>query len=425
MDIVLIGISHKTAPVELRERLAFSDKVINNSLNKLKLLPGIMESMILSTCNRVELLAVVEEKERGKSSLLDFLSYDRDVLKEEFLSLLYELYGKKAVYHIFKVASSLDSMVIGEPQILGQLKEAYEVATRNGSSGLLLHKLMHRAFFTAKRVRSETKIGNNAVSISYAAVELAKKIFEDLSKRKVLVVGTGEMAELAVKHLISHNIGKIVVTSRSIERAKEFASIFGGNPISFDGLVEQLEEVDIVISSTASPRFIITYNMIKPIMKKRKNRPIFMIDIAVPRDIEPEVNRIANIFLYDIDDLQQIVEDNLKNRESEAKKAEIIIKEEVEKFFKWLENLNVIPTIKSLKEKWEDIRLKELNKTFSKLKDLSEKERASIDAMTKGIINKIFHEPATRLRRAELSANSTLYIEVIRELFGLDDINKD
>jgi glutamyl-tRNA reductase len=419
MELIVIGLNHKTAPIATRERLAFQENGIEEALTQVTTLSSLKENMILSTCNRVEIFAVARETEKAFSDLKDFLSRHRGLPIKEFEKNLYLLTGEEAVRHIFRVASSLDSMVVGEPQILGQIKSAYNMATEAKTSGLILHRLLHRAFHVAKRVRTETKIGNSAVSVSFVAVELAKKIFGTLEKKSVLLIGAGEMCELAARHLISGGIEKVLVTNRTYERAVALAKEFGGEPVSFEEILRGLRTVDIVISATDSPQYLLRHEEVAKVIKDRKQRPIFFIDIADPRDIEPKVGGIENVYLYNIDDLQKVAYDNIQDREKEAQKAEALVQEEVVKFVNWYQSLEVAPTIIALRKKFEEIRTKEMAKTFSLLPHITDKEKQSLEALTSAIINKILHSPLTLLKQTEEEATLDLYVDALRTLFRL------
>jgi len=425
MDLIVIGLNHKTAPIEIRERLAFPEERIENALSQVKSLPSLKENMIVSTCNRVEIYAAVREAEKAIIDLKEFLSHYHGLPLKDFDKSLYLLIGEEAVRHIFRVASSLDSMVVGEPQILGQIKSAYNVAVEAKTSGLILHRLLHRAFHVAKRVRTETKIGNSAVSVSFVAVELAKKIFGSLERRTVLLIGAGEMCELAARHLASGGIEKVLVTNRTYERAMALAQEFRGEPIPFEEMNRGLRMVDIVISATDSPQFLLHHEQVAKVMKDRKQKPIFFIDIADPRDIEPRVGDIENVYLYNIDDLQKVANDNIQNREKEAEKAETIVQDEVVKFVNWYQALEVTPTIVALRKKFEEIRNKELAKTFSIHPGLSDKEKQSLEALTSAIINKILHEPLTLLKHKDEDAMADFYLDALRTLFELPSISSE
>jgi glutamyl-tRNA reductase len=423
--IVNIGMNHETAPVELRECLAKDPAHADRALAMMRELSFVREGMFLSTCNRVEALFTTEQTDEAKGSVIAVLSKLGGMPSESLASNLFTYEDRDAVRHIFRVASSLDSMVIGEPQILGQIKEAYTSATKEKTTGVILNRLLHRAFHTAKRVRTETGISDAAVSVSYAAVELAKKIFYDLKGKKVLLIGAGEMAELAARHLLSQGVSTITVANRTFQKAVEVAQVFKGVPVSFEEIGAQLLEADIVVSSTAAPGYVITHDQVKGSMKKRRNRPLFFIDIAVPRDVEPEVNDLENVYVYDIDDLKGIIQVNLSQREEEAVKAERIVEEEVIKFEQWLKTLEVVPTIVSLKEKAETIRQAELKKSLSSLGELSPSQMKSLETLTLSITEKILNDPILFLKQKADRPLGKTYLDTARRLFRLDRENGD
>src|SRR3990172_3231575 len=420
MHIVVVGLSHKTAPVEIREKLSFPSQTIGEPLNRLCSSYGINEGVIISTCNRVEVFAVTREFEKGLWQVKKFLSDYHNIPLQELDEHLYSHTSEDAVKHLFRVCSGLDSMVLGEPQILGQAKDSYGYSLQHHTAGVIINKLFHKSFSVAKRIRTETKIGSNAVSISYAAVELAKKIFSSLTDKTVMLIGAGEMAELAAKHLLSNGVQEILVANRTYERAIEMAKSFNGTPIMFREFSHHLKKVDIVIASTAAPQFIIHPEQIQEVIKERKNRSMFFIDISVPRNIDPLVNNIDNIYLYNVDDLQGVVEANLKERAKEAKEAEAIIHEELGNFHRWVKSLDVVPTIVALKKKFEEIRKGEMEKALSGMNNLQEKDKETIDAMTKAIINKVVHDPVTHLKKEADKVEGDFYIEAARKLFNLD-----
>jgi glutamyl-tRNA reductase len=423
--IVNIGMNHETAPVELRECLAKDPAHADKALAMMRELSCVKEGMFLSTCNRVEALFTAEQTEEAKGSVVSVLSELGGMSSERLCSSLFTYEDQDAVRHIFRVASSLDSMVIGEPQILGQMKEAYASATKEKTTGVILNRLLHRAFHTAKRVRTETGISDAAVSVSYAAVELAKKIFYDFKGKKVLLIGAGEMAELAARHLLSQGVSAITVSNRTFQKAVEVAQGVKGVPVSFEEIGAQLLEADIVISSTAAPGYVITHDQVKGSMKKRRNRPLFFIDIAVPRDVEPEVNDLENVYVYDIDDLKGIIQVNIGQREEEAVKAERIVEEEVIKFEQWLKTLEVVPTIVSLKEKAETIRQAELKKTLSSLGELNPSQLKSLETLTLSITEKILNDPIVFLKQKADRPLGKSYLDTARRLFRLDRENGD
>jgi glutamyl-tRNA reductase len=423
MKIINIGMNHETAPVELRECLATDPENTVRALALMRDLECIKEGLFISTCNRVEALIATESAKDAEKSVISLMAKLGNMPKESFSSNLYTNEDRDAVMHIFRVASSIDSMVVGEPQILGQIKEAYAEATRQKTSGVILNRLMHRAFHVAKRVRTETEICEAAVSISYAAVELAKKIFRVLEGKKVLLIGAGEMAELAAKHLMAHGVSSMVVANRTFERAVEVAGLFKARPVSFDEIGVQLLEVDIVVASTASKEYVITYDQVKHSLRKRRNRPLFFIDIAVPRDVEPKINDLENVYVYDIDDLKGIIDINMAQRQQEAVKAERIVQEEAGKFEKWLETLAVVPTIVSLRAKADSIIQAELKKSFSALCHLTPDQKDAVHILARSIAEKMMNDPIVFLKKKAGRETLNTYLDVTRKLFSLDRNN--
>ncbi len=413
--------NHKTAPLEIREKLSLSCWSDLNPLTELMKVPHVKEAMYLSTCNRVEVLAETTEAAAAAVSLRSFIFNHGNLTPEEMGRCLYVHTDIEAIRHLFRVSSSLDSLVMGEPQILGQVKDAYHLAMENKTTGMVLNKLMHHAFRAAKRVRTETAIANNAVSISYAAVELAKKIFGNLQGKTVLLVGAGEMAELAARHLLNQGVGKVLIANRTYTRALEIAAAVQGTAIEFNDLAARLEDADIVISSTGAPGYVITRDMVAGALRGRKNRLLFLIDIAVPRDIEPGAGELDNAFLYNVDDLQEVVDDNLQNRRQEAEKAEAIVEEEVTKCQAWMNSLLVVPTIVSLRQKVEEIVKSELDKSSSWLGNLDEQTRKNVEIMTAAIVNKIIHSPIASLKEESQDDDGlTSSLVLVRRLFKLD-----
>ncbi len=423
--IINIGMNHETAPVELRECLAAEPDNTVKALACMRDLECVGEGLFLSTCNRIEALFTTEAAGEAKKSVISLMSALGNMPEEKFSSSLYTFEDRDAVMHVFRVASSLDSMVVGEPQILGQIKEAYVQATIQKTSGVILNRLMHRAFHVAKRVRTETQICEAAVSISYSAVELAKKIFHVLDGKKVLLIGAGEMAELAARHLMTHGVSKMVVANRTFERAVQVAELFNASPVSFDEIGAQLLEADIVVTSTSAPEYVITHELVKKSLRKRRNRPLFFIDIAVPRDVESAVNDLENVYVYDIDDLKGVIELNMAQRQQEAVKAERIVQEEVVKFEKWLKTLEVVPTIISLREKVEDIIHVELKKSSSALVGLTPSQNKAIRSLTRSIAEKVINDPIVYLKRKADRPSLNMYLDVTRRLFKLDEANGD
>ncbi len=421
MDIILIGLSHNTAPVEVREKLSFSGQMLSDGVKRLKGYENIAECLILSTCNRVEVYAIVDKSEIGIARIKDFIhSYQTDLPLESITQHLYIHKNDAAVKHLFRVAASLDSMVVGEPQILGQVKDAFDTALLNKTTGAILNKLFKKAISVAKRVRTETKIAENAVSISFAAVELAKKIFSSLRDKRGMLVGAGEMGELAANYLVSSGIKEIVVSTRNYDRALHLAQTYNGRAVLFENFLEEMGRSDVVICSTGAPDYIIRVEHMNDIIHKRKNRPIFLIDISVPRNIDPAINNIDNVFLYDIDDLQAVVEANRRTRQEEADKGEQIIVEEVGTFSKWFKSLEVVPTIVALRDKVEDIRKRELERAAEKLSRLSPEEIAAVEGLTNTIVSKILHGPLVTLKSETTSSNGLLYAETIKKIFSLE-----
>ncbi|MCU0587419.1 MAG: glutamyl-tRNA reductase [Syntrophobacteraceae bacterium] len=418
--IALLGMNHKTAPVEIREQLALACRSEAHPLQALPQLECVDELFVLSTCNRVELLftcstlqpAVREVKSVLRGQLGSTASSELD-------PYCYVYEDGEAVEHLFRVASSLDSMVIGEPQILGQIKAAYREATEYRSVGVILNRLLHKSFSVAKRVRSETRIGSLAVSISYAAVELARKIFGDLRDKRVLIIGAGEMAELAAEHLRAQGVHRMFVANRTLERAVELARQFKAESIPFPHILDTLKSVDIVITSTGSAEPILTHKDIKSRMRERRNRPLFFIDIAVPRDIESRVNEIDNVYLYDIDDLKGIVELNREERQKEAERAHHIIAEEGLKFRQWLSTLDVVPTIVALRRKAETIRRNELVKTFSHNPHFTPREKEALALLTEAIVKKLLHDPIVFLKKKSDRDTKQRFVDFAQQLFNL------
>ena len=421
MSIVIVGMNHKTAPLEVRERLSLLPCGEKDSpLTLLMGIPDIRGVLYLATCNRVEILADVLETYSAVDEIREFMIRQGQIPVAESQCYLYVHYDQEAVRHLFRVAASLDSLVMGEPQILGQLKAAYRQSVENRTTGIFLNKLLHHAFRVAKRVRTETGIASHAVSVSFAAVELAKKIFGALENKTILLVGAGEMSELAARHLMNHGAKKVLIANRTHARALQMAEDFQGVAVPFEDLSESLREVDIVISSTGAPGYIIRREMIVEVLRRRKNRLLFLIDIAVPRDIEPAAGQIDNVYLYNIDDLQDYVDENRQNREKEARKAALIIDEEVLTHQSWINTLQVVPTIVSLREKLEGIVRSEMGRSGSWFLQMNEEERRRIENLIGAIVNKILHDPITGLKEESRDNDALPYIAAIRRLFRLD-----
>lgn len=419
--IVLLGVNHKTTPLAVREKLALSSGY-EEPLRALSALEELRECFLLSTCNRVEVLFTCTEAERAKDRVLTLL-FGQTITAEELDRHVYQYVNNDAVEHLFLVAASLDSMIVGEAQILGQLKEAYRHATKAGCSGFILNKLLHKSFSVAKRVRTETRIGAHAVSISYAAVELARKIFGDLTGKKVMLVGAGEMAELAAEHLVGQGVAEVVVANRTLQRAVNLARCYNGRAVSLEELLDQLQQVDIIISSTGAPDLILHKEDVRPVMRERRNRPLFFIDIAVPRDLDPGINELDNVYLYDIDDLHNVVELNKSERDKEAIKAQRIIAEEKLKFGKWLANMESTPTIVQLRSWAEDHVRAEVEKTMGRFEDMDEHTRQGLEKMVAAITGKLVYPPLHYLKSDNHCISLPDRIKTVRELFLMDNGN--
>ncbi|MBI4737221.1 MAG: glutamyl-tRNA reductase [candidate division NC10 bacterium] len=422
MEILVVGLSHNTAPIELRERLNVPEQDLPKPLEMMGESTDLVERMLVATCNRVEVYAVSEGPVEGAvEGITDCLATYRNVPKTDFLDKLYTYTAGEAVRHVFRVASSLDSMVVGEPQILGQVKTAYSIAQAREATGIILNNLLEQAFHVAKRVRSETGIASSAVSVSSAAVELARKIFGDLTGRSVLILGAGEMAELALRHLLDDGVRSVLVANRSYDRAVALARQFHGRAVTFESFRQEMVGADIVISATSAPHVILKKEDMQAIIQQRRHRPIFLIDIADPRDIDPGCNAVDNVYLYNIDNLKSVVEANLKERKREAERAEVIIDREVGVYLTWLRSLDVVPTIVSLRQRVEQIRGAELQKALGRMDDLTPEQREVISAMSHAMVNKILHQPMTELKRRAALQDGHLYTSVLRRLFGLEE----
>src|SRR5437660_4980592 len=418
MKLQLIGVNHNSAPVEVRERLAIPEWRLAEACRQLVEHPGVEEGMILATCNRVELIAHLKN---GTGDLRAFLRDYFQVDLDQFDRHLYEYREQDAIRHVFRVAASLDSMVLGEPQILGQVKEAYATARAVGAVRAQLDQLLTRAFAVAKRVRTETAVGSSAVSVASVAVELAKKIFGNLKGKHVYLVGAGKMSELAARHLLAHGCASIFVANRTYDRAAYLAEKFDGQAIHFEELYETCDRGDIVITSTGTPHAIFRREHGELFLSRRKNRPMFFIDIAVPRDVDPEMNKLDGIFVYDIDDLQQAVSGHVADRRQEAERAEIIVNIEVERFQARVQALDVVPTIVSLQDHLETIRQAEIDRVRGRLGPLSPDQEIALEKLTRCIINKIMHTPITTLKTAARGPEVTTLIDVVRRLFKLQE----
>lgn len=420
MHIIVVGLSHKTAPVEVREKLAIPESRMGEALARLCSYSGVREGILLSTCNRVEVYAVVDELEPGYGRIQEFLADAHLSLSSEQLTPhLYWHTGDRAISHLFRVAASLDSMIVGESQILGQLKDAFEVALTHKTTGVILNKVVKKAISVAKRVRTETKIAEMAVSVSYAAVELAKKIFSDLRDKTVLLIGAGEMAKLAARHFVASGVRHVRVTTRSPQHALELAGRFGGTAVPFEQFRDDMAAADIVLVSTGAAHYLVNSDDVQRAVTQRMNHPIFLIDISVPRNIDPAVRHIDNAFLFDIDDLKQRVEKNREERLSEAEKAEHLVIDEVGVMRQWLQSLEVTPTIVALRTRAEDIKRAEVEKILGRLGNLSVQDRELIEGMAAAIVNKLIHNTMVTLKSEVQSADGTAFVEAARRFFNL------
>lgn len=422
MSIVLVGINHKSAPVEVRERLAFTEEACSTGLHALVDGEIVREGLIVSTCNRVEVLAETTSERLSDTieRVNQFLSRTDSVPRSFLETHLYQHTDDEAVRHLFRVASSLDSMVVGEPQVLGQVRRAYSIALEAGTAGRTLNRLVHHAFRVAKRVRTETGIGSNAVSISYMAVELGKKIFNSLEGHTALLIGAGEMAELSARHLLNAGVSRVLLANRTAERAGRLAAELGGETVNFAELPNYLAEADIIICSTAADQYLITEQMVREALSKRRNRPSFFIDISVPRNIDPAVGKIPNVFVFDIDDLESVIASNIREREREAERAELIVESEIMQFAQTLRVLDIGPTIGALKNKLQDIARAELTRQRNRLGPLSAEQETAVEALLVSTVNKISHPLLSHMRRSYGSSDAET-IQAWRDIFGLEE----
>ncbi len=420
MHVVVAGISHKTAPLDLRERLAL-DEAAALHLSQALLDEGeACETVALSTCNRTELYLWARDSLAARQAALAHLARHAGVEPRELEPSLYSYSGDGAISHLFRVTSSLDSMVVGEAQIVAQLKAAYQLACDGGCTAVVFNRLFRHALEVGKRVRTETAIGERPVSVSSAAVELAEQVFGRLRDHTVLIIGAGETSELTATHLKAHGIDKILVANRTLDTSRELARRVGGEAVQFEDLGEHLASADIVISSTSAPHYVLTRETVERAFKRRRHRPMFLIDIAVPRDLDPEIDKVRDAYLYDIDDLQHVVEHNRHEREKEAQLAERIVAQELATVNDWLRSLEVVPTIATLRETVEEIRRSELERLGGRLSDLSDEQRAQVEMLTTSIVNKILHVPTVKMKEVAGRDQCYLYVDAVRTLFDLD-----
>lgn len=421
--IIIVGLNHDTAPVNVRERVAFDRSTLGESLRRLCALPSVQEGVILSTCNRVEVVAAASDPNGAFEEIRVFLAEQEGAENHGRVEdHLYRYSGDEAVRHLFRVAASLDSMVVGEPQILGQLKDYYSVAQEAGTVGKVLHRLFHRSFSVAKRVRSETGIGSGSVSMGSIAVGLARRIFDHLEDKTVMLIGVGKIGSLAARYLLRSGVSSLMITNRTFERAKELADQFRGNAIRFEDYPRYLKLADLVIGCAGTAEFLLRPETVMEALKERRQRAMFLIDLGDRRNFDPRINGIDNAYLYNIDDLRGMAQENLRERSSEAHKAEGIVNEEVAGFARWLDSLDQVPVIVALKQRLEEIRQRELEKSLSaSLKGLSEKEKQALDDMTSAMINKILHAPISHVKRQAENEEEVAYVEALKKLFDLEE----
>jgi glutamyl-tRNA reductase len=421
-QIVIVGLNHRSAPVEVRETVSFENSYLKGALGRLLAIPSIQEGVILSTCNRVEVIAAVAESAPAFADIKAFLAAHAAGRSDNgFEEHLYAYHGPEAVRHLFRVAASLDSMVVGEPQILGQLKEYYNIAQEAGAIGAILHRLFHRSFSVAKRVRTETGIASRAVSVSSVAVDLAKRIFDRFDDKTVMLIGAGKIGDLMARHLQRNGVNSLMVTNRTFERAVELAGTIHGSPILFEDFPRYLKLADLVIGCTGAPDILVDAATVERVLRERKQQAMFFIDIGDRRNFDPRINEIDNVYLYNIDDLKGVADENLQERSQEARKAEGIVDEEVESFLRWMSSLEQVPTITALRQRLEEIRQREIEKSLTgSLKDLSDRQRQAVEDMTAAMINKILHAPITRLKGNSADQEELLYLAALKKLFDLE-----
>jgi glutamyl-tRNA reductase len=417
--LYLLGVSHRTAPVEVRERLDFSSRDIGGAVEALCARTSAAETVVLSTCNRSELYVAGEQLAQTRQELIRFLSDYHHLPADMFVPHLFAREDAEVVHHLFRVAAGLDSLVIGEPQVLGQVKDAFSTASDRRCCGPVLNRLFHSSFAVGKRVRTETGLGEGAVSVSFAAVQLARKIFGKLEGRRVLVIGAGEMGKLTAQHLRSQGVGEIIITSRTLARAEEIATAVGGAPAPWSQVLSVLAKADIVITATGSQQPIISRSNVEAVMGRPRRDPLFIIDIAIPRDVEPGAGDIEQVFLYNVDDLQAIVQENLSRRSAEIQKAEEIVAEEVGRFMAWQRSRGAVPTVVALRQQFDAIRVSELRRLEPKLAGLDAEARARVDEVTRLIVEKLLVEPTEQLKALPDEETQVAYTDAVRRLFGL------
>ncbi len=421
MHIIAVGLNYRTAPVEVREQFAYAEHELPSALKQLIQTKSIMECVIVATCNRTEIYAVVDRPQLCGHYVRSFMENWFGLPRQAFTNHLYMYEDEKAIDHLFKVTSGLDSMIIGETQILGQVRDAFLLAQSEKTTGTVFNMLFKQAVTLAKRAHSETTIGELAVSVSYAAVELGKRIFGMFSKKTVMIIGAGETSELTAKHLYANGADRVIVVNRTFERAAQLADKFNGVPYSMDEAYSKLHEADIIISSTGAKGYVLTQAQVAAAMKRRKSRPLFMIDIAVPRDLDPSITAVDNVFLYDIDDLEGIVESNLEQRKQEAKKIEVMIREEIVLFEQWYKTLGVVPLIRALQTKADQIHTETMTSLTNKLPDLDEHEMKVIRKLTKSIVNQMMQDPILRIKEMAGEKRADVAMDMFVKLFALEE----
>ncbi len=427
MNILLVGLSYKTAPIEIREQHTFSPEVLRSALTHFGAnhtrgqLEDVKEGVILSTCNRLEIYALVDDPRIAQNAIINFLGHTCGAPSKSFDDYLYTCHNEEAAHHLMRVASGLDSMVLGEPQILGQITDAYEAALAQQAAGTVLSALFRAAIHAGKRARTETAIGVNSASVSSVAASLATRLLGDLSQRQVLLVGAGEMGAIAVRALQKRGVANIVVANRTFKNAARLAKAWNGRAISFQQLPQAIVESDIIITSTGAPHAILNRKLLEPAMTYRQERSLFIIDIAVPRDVDPDVLQMPNVYLHDIDDLQGLADENLHEREAQIPRVEMIVAEEMQKFLEWYASLEVVSTITTLRKQAEQLRLSELDRLFNRL-DLDERERTLVMTMSHRLVNKILHQPTRCLKKEAANGNGAAFVSTTRQLFSLDDM---
>jgi len=421
MHIIAVGLNYRTAPVEIREKFAFSEQELPKALAELKDTKSILECVIVATCNRTEIYAVVDRTHLCSHYITSFIERWFQVSKDQFAKHLYTYENERAIEHLFRVTSGLDSMVIGETQILGQVRDAFLLSQSLKATGSFFNMLFKQAVTLAKRAHAETGISDNPVSVSYAAVELGKRIFGSYASKTVMIIGAGKMSELTVKHLYASGAGKVIVVNRTWERAVELAARFNGIPCPIEQLLERLAEVDIVISSTGARDYVLTKEQVQPVLHKRKSRPLFMMDIAVPRDLDPQISSLSNVFLYDIDDLQAIVDNHLQARQREAVKIESMIAGEVAAFEQWTKTLGVSPIIAALQAKASAVHEETMDSLLKKLPELDEREIKVIRKLTKSMLNQMMRDPILRVKEMAVERHGDEALEMFTKLFALEE----